>query len=1377
MSTQTPPGNNARSTSDIFLKGFKEPYLRSPNAPFIKLMNWYTGFGKTYTAAIFGIELFLHCDVIPVFMAPLQSLVGQFKEQVSRHQTGQEYADDIQEAIRLRGAHIPVYRLYSIDYHLNDRTFFQSTLVFVDWLLAHPALCAKMERSQKQVGTDKGIQARLIDLRSKCAHCASSNFLAMSPSDDTFEETKSVYLKAARKAQNVAESLTWRLVQLDVEGRARHQENERYMRIPEVAELMRRLHPLQMFLDDPGIIVSTASKTQVAYKIYAADDKGGFKSHDFANLPLFLEELNREGSRLGRQVSQRPDAARVVTFVDEEEDSYWFIFEQRLSVVNSEGRNDLNGVISEFFQYFDLKWPMAFDLLERDGPRLKLSSKVYDHLEQFAKISQRVEDEFKFETARTGAKYIPDARRVDLFKAKLAALAPKTAERFSDTELLTVLNQLHDRNDAHTGFKRFRQKARVLERLRPYVLEITREGNTAYETFRDLYDLVANKKFFTMDRATYGETTEQPGQTFFNATASVMGTDFLRQVELTRDTAHQTIRLQYHNSEPPKTAYTLLDYLKLVVFMAKVLAQQSGEDSIEMSAQDVERYPSLHKFRNEVRRLFKDSVTSEGLQNETSDKELLTNAFLFEQTKSVVTLEESRFQAEEYNIEADVSLTVTITSLRATPEEDIVRALGRSNGVYLMSATGGLQSASSGAFNLPQLRRALKTKGGHFYEMGQEELDIVSTAAFRSLQMRERKVTILDDSIPYKEFGVSKAYRGLLETFLSAVPTKTETDYTPLNRHKKHELQGLVASLDRLLSSPIRSGLVLCQTVSHIRKCLVRLANGKTGAVIQKDAKGDHFVVRPRALPAYRALGGNDEDITIILYTTARFRRRDSSKTGAVHESDDEGQFNQELEKALNIHPGKMLLWSAYASASRGVNFITKQNGQERDFELFCLLNDPYYTRHTRPKKSGFSMAMFQSFAQVFHDENPDFAAMSKGDLLFEYARTRWKRLRKEHVIDITRTIFQALGRGERRPEQQITQYIYVSSEAARMVHLGLRHAPELRKRASPAQRAALQQLEIHNMASAIFATPAARKAHQHESLKAAVRFRKFTSETPGHYRSDTAARVTWEKLFNSTMFKDPLKYLARLEAAGIAADYRDGCFLAVPTTADVYTQKFSYAGYTEKIITDAIDGDEIYNWVSEVASESLISHLSPQTQGLLKEWRGFQHPDTRKKLLPQPWFITEIMKGYIAELEFEQYMGAQFNVWPHKLPLGGGAIEYLQVAEHPLYAELYQRFDYYLVPEPGVLVAVDMKNWARSTDRYHHDQLQTKAESKHAELRNLLPHLTIHALYINLTGAYKFKPTRLANGSISFMSLFVPRTRKGHWMSNTNLREALLGK
>lgn len=1373
MSSKTP-----RTASAIFKKGFKEPFLKASERPFVKLLNWYTGFGKTYTAAAFSIELFINCDVIPVFIAPLQSLVAGFGDELSKHQKVGEYADEIEAAIRERGAAIPVHRLYSIEYHLNDRSFFQACLAFAAWLEKHPQVCARMETSTKHADTDKSVRARVNELRQKAAYCEQSNFLTMATTDDTYEDTRTAYIKAAQRARSLADSLVWRLIKLDVESRALKQDLDRFMRAKEVAELVRRLHPLQAFLDNPGVIVSTASKAQVGHKVYGPDGKGGFKAHPFDNLPLFLEELNRDGSYFGRLVSRRPDAARVVTFVDEEEDSYWYLFDQRKSVVNSGGRNDLNHVISEFFRYFDLPWPMAFEKLRRDGPSDKeLATKVYDNLEHFAQVSKAVEDEFTMEVTRTGAKYINDARRVEILRKHLAAQAPAAAKRFDDNELLLVLAQLHDRSDSHADFKRFRQKARVLKRIRDYVLSITRPGSTAYETFRDLHELVANKKYFTMSRSTYGEVLDQPGQTFFTESASVMDTEFLRQVQLTRDTAHQTIRLDYHDGDVPADAFTLLDYLSLVVRMASVLAVTTGESAIEMSKRDQELYPSLDRFRSDVRRLFDGRATEEGLDADTSDKELLTDSFLFKDTKSVVTLEESWNQAEEYNMTADVSLTLTITSLRATPEEDIVHALGRTNGVYLMSATGGLQSASSGAFNTHHLKRCLESRGGLFAEMGEDELEVVSAHAEKQLGTRERKVVILDDREPARTFAVSRSFKGLLQMFEDARPKKDEPGYAQMNSYKRDELSGLVASLDKMLSTSMRSGLVLCQTTQHARKCLMRLANMSTGLVTQKDTTGELFTINPRALRSYRDFGVTEE-ITVVLYSAARFRKRDKTKTGALEEDDDKGQFSNDLEEALDISKKKLLLWTAYKSASRGINFLTRQHGVQRDFELFCLLNDPYYTRHTRPGPGGFSMEMFQSFAQVIRDENENWASMSKGDLLFEYSRNKWRRLRKEHFIDITRTVFQALGRGERRPDTKMpTQHLYVSSEAARMVHLGLRHAPELRKRASPAQRAVLEQIRVHNIETGIFPSDDKRHADHRECLKKAVAFRRFTSQTPARFRSDPTARSTWDRLFDSMMFSDPLKYLEKLAAAGIPPEYTNGCYVEVPAMADAYTVDFGAAGMVERVITDAADGADAYNWIGMVAPEGLISQLSSSTQGLLKEWRGFKLADKAKRLLPQPWFVTEIMKGYVAELEFEQYVGAQFNVWPKSLQLGGGPVEYLALAEHPLYAELYQLFDYYLVPEPGVLVAVDLKNWARSTDSFKKMRLQEEAEKKHQRLRELLPDHKVHALYVNLYGAHKFAVTKPPAGTIRFMSLYVPNTGTDLWMPNANLREAVLGK
>ena len=872
MSKQSP----SRTGTEIYQKGFLAPFTASQERPFIKMLNWYTGFGKTYTAAVFALDLLTKYDVIPVFIAPLQSIVAGFSEDVRAQNRSREYGDEIEKAIRARGAQVPVHRLYSIDYHLNDRSFFSCCQALVSWLYSSPSTLSELAKFAEG-DQESSLDARLAELRVKATLSQESPFLGMGVSDDAYEETRSTYLRSARRARALADGLTVGLIKLDLTSRALDRRDLRPLTAPSVAEMVRRLHPLQAFMDAPGVIVSTASKAQVGQKVYIYDeDKRRCRPLDFETLPAFLEELNSEKSALAPRMAKRRDSLRVVTFVDEEEDSYWYLFDQRKSVVNPAGRNDLNVVITEFFTYFDLKWPLAFEKAEGN---VVLAAKVYDHLEHFAEVATPVDREFELEKIRTSAKFISDERRVQIFRQALSDRKDFPATRFSDTELLEVLQQLHDKNDVHSGYKRFRQKARVLKQLRDYVQELKWDDRTRYESFRQLRDLVYDKKFFTMSRATYGEVLDQPHQTFFTESASVMDTEFLKRVQLQRDTGNQTIRLQYHEDAAPRNAFTLLHYLEFVLFMARTLARQSGDGVVDFSKQDIERYSNLTQFRQDARSLFKGAVAEEGLDMDTSSDELLTDAFFFSETKSLVTLEESPRQAEEYNRPADVSLTLSITSLRATPEEDISRALGRTNGVYLMSATGGLATSSSGAFNVRRLKDVLTEKSGIFFDMTREELEIVSRQADAYLLKRERHVSILDDSNPAAHFDTSPNYEGLLQRFYAQIPDRGEEGYALLNRHKQNELAGLVASLDRLLSSELRSGLVLCQTVSHMRTCLMGLANDASGWVRQHDRTGHHFTVQPGKIPTYAAGGASDE-ITIILYNASSFRKRSCPEPG-----------------------------------------------------------------------------------------------------------------------------------------------------------------------------------------------------------------------------------------------------------------------------------------------------------------------------------------------------------------------------------------------------------------------------------------------------------------------------------------------------------------
>jgi hypothetical protein len=313
-----------------------------------------------------------------------------------------------------------------------------------------------------------------------------------------------------------------------------------------------------------------------------------------------------------------------------------------------------------------------------------------------------------------------------------------------------------------------------------------------------------------------------------------------------------------------------------------------------------------------------------------------------------------------------------------------------------------------------------------------------------------------------------------------------------------------------------------------------------------------------------------------------------------------------------------------------------------------------------------------------------------------------------------------------------------------------------------------------------VFQSTDERKANAAMSLKLAVAFRTFTSEMPKRFRSDQAARSTWTTLFDSLMFEDPVRYLAKLEAAGVPAAFRDGCYMTVPVTAEPFTREVSIAGMTETVITDAFDGTDTYDWIGSLAPDGLVAHMSPKTRALLRAWKGFdiETPGGKAKMFPQPWFVTEIMKGYIAELEFEQYVQVQFGLSAEQLALGSGELQYLHPANHPLYSELYQLYDFYLQVGDDALVAVDMKNWARSTDRLKKLELQQEAADKHERLCALLPDKTVHAVYVNLYGAHKHTVKHPPKGSVRFMSLFVPNTSGVEpWIANENLARVLLAR
>lgn len=87
----------------------------------------------------------------------------------------------------------------------------------------------------------------------------------------------------------------------------------------------------------------------------------------------------------------------------------------------------------------------------------------------------------------------------------------------------------------------------------------------------------------------------------------------------------------------------------------------------------------------------------------------------------------------------------------------------------------------------------------------------------------------------------------------------------------------------------------------------------------------------------------------------------------------------------------------------------------------------------------------------------------------------------------------------------------------------------------------------------------------------------------------------------------------------------------------------------------------------------------------------------------------------------------------------------------------------------------MDVKNWARITDRLKKDELEAEAVKKHQRISRIFSGKTVHAVYLNLHGAHKYHVQRLTYGGVRFMSLYVHPADA--WVYNENLVNVLLAR
>lgn len=447
--------------NDILWLAFLRPFVAAGDKAFCKFVNWFTGFGKTHTAATFSVELFIKHGVYPIFLAPLQSLVSGFEAHLKKNIAGAGFADELTDAIHKHAPRVPVYRFYSNTYHINNTQFFVEAQMLFTWVLAHQDVFSQMEddyKRYKNSATIKSLRAIIADAHNKADQCANSNFLTVSRSADDYHAQRKLYEERALAVITIARRIVAKAIRITIKSR-----HEKAIPLPYldptfakqrniVYDMMCKLFPLQAFLEKPGIIISTASKFAVEQQfIYYDDEKEDCRKRKYADVFQFIYEINQPGNLIAHILKAETGRLRAVTFVDEEEDSYHYLFDQHKSKINNEGKNDLNWVINDFIKFFDISWPRHFE----KGTNRTLATNLYRYMTVITEAAPALWSKLDDERAATNCSDVPKQRRVKLFREALDHADNRVSNLFTDRDLWEILVQLIEEHESDRGFLRF----------------------------------------------------------------------------------------------------------------------------------------------------------------------------------------------------------------------------------------------------------------------------------------------------------------------------------------------------------------------------------------------------------------------------------------------------------------------------------------------------------------------------------------------------------------------------------------------------------------------------------------------------------------------------------------------------------------------------------------------------------------------------------------------------------------------------------------------------------------------------------------------------------------------------------------------------------
>lgn len=741
---------------------------------------------------------------------------------------------------------------------------------------------------------------------------------------------------------------------------------------------------------------------------------------------------------------------------------------------------------------------------------------------------------------------------------------------------------------------------------------------------------------------------------------------------------------------------SFVEYLQMIRAMHRCVTDSNWEWRSEV--RDANQYRDLFDYIYKFQGRFSQSLPEKSIDIDA----FVTDLHVYASTKSKTDLHQAPMaQHQSMHTQA---ININVLQTMGSPELELTKWLNAGHTVVLSSATVGLPGVYCGTYNVSYIVHNVQEKRtlvqSRLSEEGQKAL-----AELHDLYNQQHTVitTIINESEP------SMDSTDWVDIWMAGLSERGLLDRVRNNAYTTRTRNNAVRMLGEFIWQRSNSGLIMQLTNKDIQPFVNALVLQLPNAVEQTANLENTYRIDVHELCRWLLLDptGLPSTIRIALYDRA-WRDQFEHRSQIIQEAD-----------VFETQDTPLLLFSAFGSADRGINFAFTHQRRLIDLDFLALACDPYYGGNLLKDEEDLNEILrWQEFLKITASQEQPGTVL---DAALAYPSDSFHALAPVVSEKNVQTVIQVIGRAYRYGTSGTTR-VYLTAESAASLR-DVYHRWNLEERGSHVLKqmhTALVQIQP----SAWTKTPKTPTIEEYcqvqfllaKKIDTTVQ-RAIANMRQGGDRAKIL-HTAWERLRRVSLYEKNFQSHFTTIEKDLAVLGLPSPFLHVPQGDLVYAAKMGQETY----LTDATDPNATkrpYRWQQFLAQDGILSSLA-------KSWRHpNRFPQSDTDVYIQPWFVQRFIRGVLGEylvLNYAAKTMAELNASMPDMPwVTLPSLKNLALNEKDEHALIEMADLFFYNAATKQLLAIDAKYWGVEQDRRKGPAIIADAKRKQKKLQATL--------------------------------------------------------